>query len=1428
MKLFLRYFLLICILIAYETQAQNAPNLQNRIVHWPQNMQANLSSNQLIYEYPNALPLGSPQSQEESGEDWWYDTESFYNNGVHEGYILCGYTTYKNIEYTEDSLQPKGQYMPHPADDANTDSINELFESAADCDHGLFPNQWNSEYIGAIGKYNTSGLPIWTKTISHGSAFNAIKQTPDGGFIVIGESHALYDDQAVPYLYNPSISNQTPLVQKFPINFNLSDSIDQVSHAIVIKFSASGEEEWSYLYGPKTYNTPFEAEDFVKFNNCYGQDIELNPTTGGYTLLIRTEVRIPGESIQQTLLLNIQSNGFINNLIQDYRLISDSLKGLTTNFLSCKNGKCIVSCSNIYGDPQPYEDGRDGYLYVIYQNTLQNDINCLVNPIKHSSGNEKMLKLQDNLIDADGNFIVSYIIYDDADYGSGINYGQAHLKRYDSSGLLIDSVSFGEVRAFDLKIGLTQKNNGKYALVSTKIAPDLNGNADSVNVSHPVFGPIISSYIASSESPFGSCEASDLVLEVWNTDTYVAELNSDLSIAWQKTFDADDLPPQNAPGNRKKAECMYSIESDEFGGLFVCGNSSHNMDDYFTAKLYSDCQNNLSYSILDQIDNEILISNDTTWNSPQTVIGTVKIPSGKTLTISNTTIEFADSKIVGIPTKIVVEPGGKLELINATLQAISECELAMWDGIEVQGNPSQAQLANLQGKTIISTSTIKNARTAISTKAMLGLNKIDWAHTGGGILQIDESNFINNQRSIEMMRYQAYNSNGTPTNEASYIYRSEFKTLSNLKDYGVVPTAQISLWDVNGLKILGNNFISELQSTNINENGIGVYSINSKFVLNEYCTSIPTQDIPCPAANTTASVFEGLFCGVYVNNTFDLSSAQINNTSFNNNLYGIRLEGSHNNYISKCNFNIPLAYIPYKTGYAFGIYSKLSSFKVNTDNVFQNTGLGIYGSVSTGKNIGIYIENSEFSNGLAQITGNTFNNLAISLQFAGKNLALVDCNSFVHLTGGVDIHVPNGTLNDQIYIDYGSILTTEILPISNQFISDCTIPKIISNSQNLWKYIQKDNYINGITQSCTLGNVLVQNLDEDPACEKYMVNYSNIELTQKIFQLTTNIHDLKEIARLGSREELIELINNSCSGINSIKDSLLVHSPFLSDTIQKELLQSCYSFLDKKEILQSNMPLSDDVRLAVMNSTLPYWIKIILVADEGRTPLEGLLQEIEGKQTTLRILETELINKFIDSSFNQSNSWTTSSTLFESKMNQYLFSGLLSDNNLFNLIDTNLLSSTLMSQLLYIQQLNDAKENDSLTYELIENSTAFVARQKRTSLPVLDYVDGYEINTNRNITATTPLMSTVTREKPNFSISPNPASNKVTLSFDIKELDKQIDIISLNGAVVRSEISGEEVLDLDLNGLAGGHYIIRVSYSDVKITTEFEKLIILE
>lgn len=636
------------------------------------------------------------------------------------------------------------------------------------------------------------------------------------------------------------------------------------------------------------------------------------------------------------------------------------------------------------------------------------------------------------------------------------------------------------------------------------------------------------------------------------------------------------------------------------------------------------------------------------------------------------------------------------------------------------------------------------------------------------------------------------------------------------------------MWDINGMKILGNKFISLLNSTNPNENGIGVYAVNSKFAVNEFCTSIQTQDIPCPAANTTASIFEGLFCGVYVNNTFDLSSAQIRNTSFNNNLYGIRLEGAHNNYITKCDFNIPLAYIPEKTKYAFGIYSKLSSFKANTDNVFQNTGISLNGSVSSGKNMGVFIQDSELSSGIAQITGNTFNNLDVSIQLGGKNIALIDCNSFEHAVNGVDIHAANGTLNDQIFIDSNDNSPTGIYPMTNQFISNCNDPKVISNTSNLWFYLQKLNYPLELTSSCTTGNMIIFYNTNYPACSFYSDTHYQADLVQKTNSLISNIYDLKQIMQLGNRQELIELINNSCSGITSIKDTLLVHSPFLSDTIQKELLQSCYSFLDKKEILQSNMPLSDDVRLAVMNSTLPYWIKLILVSDDGRTPLEELKQEIEGKQRTLFMLESELINKYIDSAQYQISSWANSSPFLDSKMNQYLFSGVLAENNLLNALDTNILTPILADNLLFIQALENVKENNSLTFELIENNMSFISRKNRASKPILDFVDGYEINTNRNISTATPLLNTITRELASFGVSPNPATNRVTLSFNYKGLGKDMDVIDLNGTIVKSASTNEDVFNIDLNGLASGHYLIRVHYSDFSMPTEFEKLIILE
>jgi hypothetical protein len=179
-------------------------------------------------------------------------------------------------------------------------------------------------------------------------------------------------------------------------------------------------------------------------------------------------------------------------------------------------------------------------------------------------------------------------------------------------------------------------------------------------------------------------------------------------------------------------------------------------------------------------------------------------------------------------------------------------------------------------------------------------------------------------------------------------------------------------------------------------------------------------------------------------------------------------------------------------------------------------------------------------------------------------------------------------------------------------------------------------------------------------------------------------------------------------------------------------------------------------------------------------------------------------------------------------MNQYLFSGVLSENNLLNALDTNILTAVLKEQLLFIQALDNVKENDSLTFELLENNMSFISRKNRASKSILDFVDGYEINTNRNISASTTLLNTMTRELASFGVSPNPATNRVTLSFNYKGLGKYMDIIDLNGTIVKSASTNEDVFNIDLNGLASGHYLIRVHYSDFSMPTEFEKLIILE
>jgi hypothetical protein len=116
----------------------------------------------------------------------------------------------------------------------------------------------------------------------------------------------------------------------------------------------------------------------------------------------------------------------------------------------------------------------------------------------------------------------------------------------------------------------------------------------------------------------------------------------------------------------------------------------------------------------------------------------------------------------------------------------------------------------------------------------------------------------------------------------------------------------------------------------------------------------------------------------------------------------------------------------------------------------------------------------------------------------------------------------------------------------------------------------------------------------------------------------------------------------------------------------------------------------------------------------------------------------------------------------------------------------------------------------------------------QTSYSFKEIAERNKMQAKKNISGSTPLLNTMTRELASFGVSPNPATHKVTLTFNYKELGKYMDVIDLNGTIVKSASTNEDVFNIDLHGLASGHYLIRVHYSDFSMPTEFEKLIILE
>lgn len=585
------------------------------------------------------------------------------------------------------------------------------------------------------------------------------------------------------------------------------------------------------------------------------------------------------------------------------------------------------------------------------------------------------------------------------------------------------------------------------------------------------------------------------------------------------------------------------------------------------------------------------ITTSTQWSSGRTLPSDLTISSGATLTISgsSTVINVTKEK------KIIVEPGATLIVDGAKITSNNTCNSNMWGGIEVRGNRNRSQYLTggiqYQGKVILkNNATIENAKEGITTIKTDQYGAMDWNFTGG-IIQANNSNFINCRRAVQYLNYHNFHPvTGAQINNVGYFINCRFKTTGQLIDNTILPDVFVSLYEVEGIRFQGNLFKNEaLPNQNSGKKGNGIISIDASFNVNSYCSA---NVLPCPAQNIVKNIFENLEYGIKASaGIMSLKTFTVNNTEFINNNKGISATAVNYPTITNNNFNVSGAFKSY------GVYLDNSTgFKLE-NNYFTTFNQGYVGS---------YIFNSKyFANA---VYNNYYENLRSAIvadldnfdEINGVGLK-INCDDFlsgnlydivVHSTNYENIDPIQGENISQspmflVRNYYSAICTNE-----NQYYVDSSPYEIEHwNSIEPWaEPVCKDN--NVITNDISV----FRNRPYD--CPGTLENdYQYI--SAQIPLLKNQIKQLTDLIIAGADYNLINAIISNMSPGN-LKNILEQKSPYLSDEVLKPYFgKTSIPHGHIKEIHDKNKPVTKDVWNVILTRNLPAGIMKVIEENQA-------------------------------------------------------------------------------------------------------------------------------------------------------------------------------------------------------------------------------------
>ena len=437
----------------------------------------------------------------------------------------------------------------------------------------------------------------------------------------------------------------------------------------------------------------------------------------------------------------------------------------------------------------------------------------------------------------------------------------------------------------------------------------------------------------------------------------------------------------------------------------------------------------------------------------------------------------------------------------------------------------------------------------------------------------------------------------------------------------------------NGITIRGCEFKNLTPSTNPQDNGIGIFSINAGFNLIPYCTS---NDTLCPEENLVKNTFNNLNYGVWAG----LSTLPINidQCEFENNYCGILAFHAQNVNITNNDINV---------GTIGLLLNRSNAYKVQENTFSSDKNIINYGIV--------VMESGPHPN---LIYKNTFENkLSIPCHSEGENCgpwntAPVDVPESLYLGAGLvfkcndyagekqlcDIEITSGGIaaNQGFCYDVNT-------PAGNIFNTGPTLPQgniaIGSHVSSPFTYYYHDaaDAIPDIYSSSNI-DITTHNCDiSTSSCPGYFSGSNPSGLISTINNYSTLL--ISKVAPIiyGNTQSLLnKVINaNTTTGLTfaQLTNELIAVSPYVSDTVLIASINK-YDTLEPemlKEVMTANSPLTNKVRAVLDTKALPdSIIQAIGSVQSGISARADLEAQITDTMMWIGFAENELVRQYIN------------------------------------------------------------------------------------------------------------------------------------------------------------------------------------------------------